>query len=164
MVCRHIVFTGKDVRMGNDRKHQEPPATARYRKECGFTLIELLIVMIILGLLAALVAPKMFQKVGSSKQKAAKAQIALLGTALDAYRLDMGRYPSGSEGLDSLRRNPGQGPWDGPYLPKDVPPDPWGRPYSYASPGQHGEYDLYSLGADGQEGGDGENADVTSWE
>lgn len=130
----------------------------------GFTLIELLIVMIILGLLAALVAPKMFQKVGSSKQKAAKAQIALLGTALDAYRLDVGRYPTTEEGLEALRRNPGHAGWDGPYLPKDVPPDPWGKGYLYRSPGERGDYDLASLGADGQEGGEGENADVTSWD
>ncbi len=130
----------------------------------GFTLIELLIVMIILGLLAALVAPKMFQKVGTSKQKAAKAQISMLGTALDAFRLDVGAYPSTELGLDALRKNPGQGAWDGPYLSKDVPKDPWGRPYVYRSPGDHGDYDLYSLGADGQEGGEGENADVLGWD
>jgi len=130
----------------------------------GFTLIELLIVMIILGLLAALVAPKMFQKVGSSKQKAAKAQIAMLGTALDAFRLDVGSYPSADEGLDALRKNPNRETWDGPYLPKDVPRDPWGHPYVYRSPGEHGDYDLVSLGADGQDGGEGENADVLSWD
>jgi general secretion pathway protein G len=129
----------------------------------GFTLIELMIVMIILGLLAALVAPKMFQKVGSSKQNAAKAQIAMLGTALDAFRLDVGAYPSAQDGLEALRRNPGRDTWDGPYLPKDVPLDPWGRAYVYHSPGEHGDYDLYSLGADGQEGGEKENADVVSW-
>ena len=134
------------------------------RRDRGFTLIELLIVMIILGLLAALVAPKMFQKVGSSKQKAAKAQIGMLGTALDAFRLDIGRYPSPEEGLDALRKNAGGATWDGPYLPKDVPPDPWGRAYVYRAPGEHGDYDLYSLGADGQDGGEGENADVVSWE
>jgi general secretion pathway protein G len=129
----------------------------------GFTLIELLIVMIILGLLAALVAPKMFQKVGSSKQKAAKTQIALLGGALDQFRLDVGRYPSTEEGLNALRQNPRADGWDGPYLPKDVPNDPWGKNYNYRSPGEHGDYDLYSLGADGQDGGEGENADVDSW-
>ncbi len=130
----------------------------------GFTLIELMIVMIILSLLAALVAPKLFQKIGSSKQKAAKAQIALFGGALDQFRLDIGRYPTTEEGLDVLRKNPRLEHWDGPYLPKDVPPDPWGKPYLYKSPGEHGDYDLYSLGADGQEGGEGENADVTSWD
>lgn len=129
----------------------------------GFTLIELLIVMIILGLLAALVAPKMFQKIGSSKQKAAKAQMAMFDTALDAFRLDIGTYPGSQEGLEALRKNPGKDTWDGPYLPKDIPMDPWGHPYVYRFPGEHGEYDLYSLGADGQEGGEGENADVLGW-
>lgn len=133
-------------------------------RERGFTLIELLIVMIILGLLAALVAPKMFQKVGSSKQKAAKAQIALLGTALDTFRLDVGKYPTTDEGLESLRTNPGQDTWDGPYLSKEIPKDPWGQEYVYQSPGEHGDYDLYSLGADKQEGGENEDADVTSWQ
>ena len=135
------------------------------RGQFGFTLIELLIVMIILGLLGALVAPKLFQKVGSSKQKAAKAQIGMIGTALDALRLDIGRYPTTDEGLAALRKNPGQNNgWDGPYLPKEIPNDPWGKPYIYRAPGEHGDYDLYSLGADGQEGGEGENADVNSWD
>lgn len=133
------------------------------KSQRGFTLIELLIVMIILGLLAALVAPKMFQKVGSSKQKAAKTQIAMIGTALDAFRLDTGRYPTTEEGLDALQKNPGFDKWDGPYLSKDVPLDPWGKAYVYRFPGEHGDYDLYSLGLDGQEGGEGENADVVSW-
>jgi general secretion pathway protein G len=131
--------------------------------EKGFTLIELLIVMIILSLLAALVAPKMFQKVGGAKQKAAKTQIALFGGALDQFRLDIGRYPKTEEGLDSLRKNPGMDSWDGPYLPKEIPLDPWGKAYIYRCPGEHGDYDLISLGADGQEGGEGENADVVSW-
>jgi len=139
-------------------------AGQRFRDARGFTLIELLIVMILLGLLAALVAPKMFQKVGSSKQKAAKAQIAMFGTALDAFRLDVGRYPTREEGLEALRRIPGLQGWDGPYLPKEIPMDPWNRPYLYGSPGERGDYDLVSLGADGQGGGDGENADVNSWD
>ena len=134
------------------------------RSQKGFTLIELMIVMIILSLLAALVGPKLFQKIGSSKQKAAKAQIALFGGALDQFRLDIGRYPSGEEGLDALRKNPRLDHWDGPYLPKEVPPDPWGKPYIYKAPGEHGDYDLFSLGADGQDGGEGENADVNSWD
>ena len=146
------------------RKTLEKKPEQAHGRPNGFTLIELLIVMIILGLLAALVAPKMFQKVGSSKQKAAKAQIAMLGTALDAFRLDVGAYPSAEEGLDALRKNPNRETWDGPYLPKDVPPDPWGRPYLYRAPGEHGDYDLASMGADGQDGGEGENADVVSWE
>jgi general secretion pathway protein G len=136
----------------------------RKLKSRGFTLIELLIVMIILGLLASLVAPKLFQKVGTSKQKAAKTQIALFETALDAFRLDIGRYPTTEEGLQALRKNPGLEKWAGPYLPKDIPKDPWGRDYVYKCPGDHGEYDLYSLGADGKEGGEGENADIVSWE
>jgi len=143
----------------NDRARQRGKSA-----EKGFTLIELLIVMIILGLLAALVAPKMFQKVGSSKQKAAKAQIAMLGTALDAYRLDVGKYPTAQEGLEALRKNPGHDTWDGPYLSKDIPLDPWGKQYVYRYPGEHGDYDLYSMGADGQEGGEGENSDVVSWQ
>ena len=149
--------------MNQGRYHRNRSNTGPVGSCQGFTLIELLIVMIILGLLAALVAPKMFQKVGSSKQKATKAQIAMLGTALDAYRLDVGRYPSTEEGLDALRKNPGHETWDGPYLPKDVPPDPWGKSYVYRAPGEHGDYDLYSLGGDGQDGGEGENSDVVSW-
>lgn len=131
----------------------------------GFTLIELLIVMIILGLIASLVAPKMFSKVSSAKTGTARAQIELLGTALDAYRLDNGAYPTTAQGLQALRE-PVQGleTWDGPYLPKPVPNDPWNRPYLYKSPGDHGDYDLSSLGMDGQPGGDGEDVDVKSWE
>ncbi|MGD9505297.1 MAG: type II secretion system major pseudopilin GspG [Syntrophobacteraceae bacterium] len=131
----------------------------------GFTLIELLIVMVILGLLGSLVGPKLFQHVGRAKEKTAKTQISMVGTALDAYRLDVGKYPATEEGLAALRQNPGRSEfWNGPYLPKDVPLDPWGNPYVYQSPGEHGDYDLYSKGADGQDGGEGENADVTSWE
>lgn len=132
--------------------------------EKGFTLIEMLIVMVILGLLAALVGPRMFGKVGKSKQKAAKAQIALFETALDTYRLDTSRYPTTDQGLQALRVKPsGVERWDGPYLPKDIPLDPWGHSYKYQSPGEHGDYDIISLGADGAEGGEGEDADVVSW-
>lgn len=130
----------------------------------GFTLIELLVVMLILGLLAALVAPRMFSKVGKSKQSAAKAQIELLGQALEQFKVDTGRFPSSEEGLEALQKNPGADGWDGPYLKKNIPPDPWKRPYHYVFPGRHGDYDLYSFGADGAEGGEGENKDVTSWE
>lgn len=131
----------------------------------GFTLIELLIVMIIIGLLASLVAPRMFKQVGASKQKTARAQIELLGTALDAYRLDVGKYPTTEQGLKALRVKPQDSPnWNGPYLPKDVPPDPWGRPYIYKSPGDHNPYDLSSYGADGKPGGEGEDKDINSWE
>ncbi|MBF0486549.1 MAG: type II secretion system major pseudopilin GspG [Nitrospirae bacterium] len=130
----------------------------------GFTLIELLVVMLILGLLAALVAPRMFNKVGKSKQSAARAQIELLGQALEQFKIDTGRFPSTEEGLDALQKNPGADGWDGPYLKKSVPSDPWKRPYHYVFPGNHGDYDLYSFGADGAEGGEGENKDIKSWE
>lgn len=131
----------------------------------GFTLIELLIVMIILGLIASLVAPKMFNKVSSAKTGTARSQIELLGTALDAYRLDNGAYPTTAQGLNALREAvQGQETWEGPYLPKPVPDDPWNRPYIYKSPGDHGDYDLYTYGRDGQAGGEDEDEDVASWE
>lgn len=134
------------------------------RKQQGFTLIELLIVMVILGLLAALVGPRMFGKVGKSRQNAANAQISLFETALDIYRLDMGKYPITEQGLQALRVKPdGVEKWDGPYLPKDVPLDPWGNPYVYESPGEHGDYDIISLGADGDPEGEGEDMDIVSW-
>jgi general secretion pathway protein G len=141
-------------------------SSSQQRRICsrkGFTLIELLVVMVILSLLAAFVGTDFFKHIGSSKQKAAKTQIEMFGTALDSFRLSVGRYPSTAEGLQGLRTNPGIDTWDGPYLRKEVPMDPWGRPYIYNCPGQHGDYDLVSLGADGQEGGEGENADVVSW-
>jgi len=130
----------------------------------GFTLIELLVVMVIVGLLAALVAPKLFPKLGKGKQAAAKAQIELLGQALDQMRLDVGRYPTTQEGLNSLVTNPGMPNWEGPYLKKALPNDPWGRAYVYQAPGSHGEYDLYSFGRDGSPGGEGEDADIMSWQ
>src|SRR3989304_2562856 len=128
------------------------------RGERGFTLIELLVVMVILGLLAALVAPRLFGKVGQSKLGAAQAQIELFGTALDALRPDVGRYPTTAEGLQALREKlPGVESWAGPYLRKEIPLDPWGKPYVYKSPGDTGENDLISYGADGQPRGGGEN-------
>lgn len=134
------------------------------RDQAGFTLIELLIVVIILGVLAGLVGPRLFGRVGQSRQAAARVQIELLGAALDQFKLDVGRYPSTQEGIQALQQSPGNAPgWEGPYLKKDVPRDPWGNPYQYRSPGEHGEYDLASLGSDGAAGGDGEAADVTSW-
>lgn len=137
----------------------------RKKNNRGFTLIELLIVMIILGLIASLVAPKMFNKVSSAKTGTARSQIELLGTALDAYRLDNGAYPTTALGLDALRE-PAQElkTWEGPYLPKPVPDDPWNRKYIYKSPGDHGDYDLYTYGRDGQPGGEDEDEDVASWE
>lgn len=130
----------------------------------GFTLIELLIVMIILGMLAALVGPRMFGKVDKSKQKAAKAQISLFETALDTYRLDMGHYPTTDQGLTAMRIKPeGEENWDGPYLPKEVPLDPWGNPYEYKAPGPQGDFEIISYGADGEPGGDDENMDIFNW-
>lgn len=134
------------------------------KRERGFTLIELLIVMIILGLLAALVGPRMFGKVGKSRQRAAKAQISLFETALDTYRLDVGRYPTTEQGLEALRADPGDSErWDGPYLEKEIPVDPWGHAYVFECPGENAEYELVSLGADGQAGGEGEDADIVNW-
>lgn len=122
----------------------------------GFTLIELLIVMVILGLLASLVAPQMFSKVESSRRGTASAQMQMLATSLDAYRLDVGKYP---DNLTELRQSTNK-KWDGPYLPRDIPFDPWGNPYVYRFPGNNGPFDMVSLGADGREGGEGENADI----
>jgi len=127
-------------------------------------LMELVVVIIIIGVLAALVAPKFFGRVSEAKQKAAKAQIELFGTALDSLRLDVGRYPTTEEGLKALREKPsGMETWKGPYLPKEIPADPWGNPYVYKSPGAHGDYDMISYGLDRTEGGEGENQDIVSW-
>jgi general secretion pathway protein G len=135
------------------------------RKDKGFTLIELMIVLFILGLLASLVAPRLMGRMGKAKQKSAAAQIQLLATALDLFHLDVGRYPTDEEGLKALREKPSGLPaWGGPYLDKPVPKDPWARDYLYKSPGEHGAYDLSSLGADGAPGGEGENQDITNWQ
>ena len=136
-------------------------------RSTGFTLIELLIVMAIIGLLAALVGPRVFSHLGTSKVKAVSAQIEMIGSALDAYRLDFGRYPTTEQGLVSLWQRPERADqaakWQGPYLKKRVDKDAWGGDWVYKSPGDHGEYDLSSLGADGREGGSGEDADIHSW-
>ena len=132
-------------------------------KSRGFTLLELLVVVVIIGLLAGIVAPRYFGQVGKSEVNVAKAQIDALEKALDQYRLDIGRYPSTELGLKALVERPASEPkWSGPYLRKDVPPDPWGRPYVYKVPGEKGEFDLLSYGKDGQPGGTGENADLTN--
>ncbi|HMS05819.1 MAG TPA: type II secretion system major pseudopilin GspG [Burkholderiaceae bacterium] len=140
----------------------------RARKHGGFTLIELLIVMVIIGLLASLVGPRLFGQIGSSKIKAARAQIEMVGSALDAYRLDMGRYPTTDQGIVVLSDKPADAgeaaKWRGPYLKKKVDKDPWGNSYVYKAPGAKAEYELTSLGADGKEGGDGDDADINSWE
>jgi len=130
----------------------------------GFTLLELLVVMVIIGLLASYVGPKYFSQIGKSEVKVARSQIDALGKALDQYRLDTGHYPSTEQGLSALMSKPANEPkWDGPYLRKALPPDPWENPYQYKSPGDHGDMDLYSFGKDGQLGGTGENADITNW-
>ncbi len=135
------------------------------RRAAGFTLVELLVVLIILGLIAAFAAPQVIKFVGGAKTDSAKIQIERLSGVLDLYRLQVGRYPSDDESLNALMEQPADAPnWDGPYLKKaDSLIDPWGRPYLYRFPGEHGDYDIYTLGADGQEDGEGENQDLTSW-
>ena len=131
----------------------------------GFTLVELIVVVIIIGLLAGLVLPQFIRQEEKAKLRTTKAQIELFGTALDTFRLDVGRYPTTDEGLQALRQKPGGlERWDGPYLRKELPLDPWSKPYAYRSPGEHGAYDIVSYGADGTPGGDGDNRDITSWE
>lgn len=127
-------------------------------------MLELLVVMVILGLLAGYVAPRYFSQVGKSETKAAQAQIVALEQALDQYRLDTGHYPGNEQGLVALNTRPENEPkWSGPYLRKEVPLDPWGKPYYYRYPGEHNEFDLYSYGKDGQPGGSDADADVTNW-
>lgn len=136
----------------------------------GFTLIELIVVIVVLGLLAGLVGPRIFGRVSEAKQTTAETQIEMLSTALDNYRLDNGRYPTTEQGLQALREKPATEPvprnWRGPYTRKEIPMDPWDRPYVYRSPGEVNEtsFDLLSYGRDGEPGGEGEDADVTSWE
>ncbi|HEX4684757.1 MAG TPA: type II secretion system major pseudopilin GspG [Gemmatimonadaceae bacterium] len=144
------------------------PSVRGRRRRSGFTLIEILVVIVVIAILATLVAPNIFQHVGAAKDATAKSQIEMLSAALDAYRLDNGHYPSTEQGLNSLWEKPTIDPppnWRGPYLRKPVPPDPWQRPYIYLFPGQQNVngYDLLSYGLDGKPGGDGEDADITSW-
>ena len=131
----------------------------------GFTLIELLVVLVILGLLASLAGPKVMNYLGGAKSDSAHLQVEEFGASLDLFKLETGRYPTTQEGLQALVQAPaGLTGWNGPYLKKKtLPKDPWGNEYIYVSPGQHGPYDLSSLGADNREGGDGENKDLTSW-
>jgi general secretion pathway protein G len=138
------------------------PGVQRHSR--GFTLLELLVVIVIIGLLAGLVAPRYFDQVSKSNTKITRAQIDSLEKALDQYRLDVGAYPNTEQGLAALNaKPPNLEKWAGPYLKKAVPADPWGNAYLYKSPGDHGDYDLSSLGSDGQAGGTGEAADVNSW-
>jgi general secretion pathway protein G len=146
----------------NQRKSERRDRRVRQ----GFTLIEILVVIVVISLLAALVAPNVFRHVGTAKDAVAKSQIEMLGAALDAYRLDNGRYPTTEQGLSALweepQLEPRPGNWRGPYLRKQVPLDPWSHPYVYVNPGEVNVngYDLVSLGADGSEGGEGEDADI----
>ncbi len=132
----------------------------------GFTLLEVLVVLVILGLLAAVVAgPQIFKYLGTAKSEAAKVQVQQISSALDLYRLEIGRYPTDEEGLTALVQAPsGLSKWNGPYLKKkEAIVDPWGRQFLYKVPGQHGDYDLYTLGADNAQGGNGEDQDITNW-
>lgn len=138
----------------------------KLRSNAGFTLIELLVVLIILGLLAAFAAPQVLKYLSSAKTDAAEAQIKNISAILDLYRLEVGSYPSEADGLDALVTAPSDAArWNGPYVKqRDSLVDPWGELYGYRMPGEHGDYDLYSLGADRTEGGEGEDQDVTSWQ
>lgn len=137
----------------------------RRKRESGLTLVEMLVVLLIIGLIASFAVPQVMNYVGGARSDAAAVQVKRLGGILDLYRLDLGAYPSTEDGLEALVRAPAGSPrWNGPYLQQaDALTDPWGRPYLYRSPGEHGAYDLYSLGADGRPGGEGENADVANW-
>jgi general secretion pathway protein G len=134
------------------------------RENAGFTLLELLVVIVIIGLLAAYVGPKYFSQLGKSEVTVAKAQIEAFEKSLDTFRLDVGRYPTTEEGLAALITAPPSvtAKWNGPYLKKEVPQDPWGHPYTYRAPGSKAEYEIISTGKDGQPGGTGENADISS--
>ncbi len=131
----------------------------------GFTLMELLLVLVIIGLLAALVGPSLYQRIKPARQSVARAQIDNFATAIDSFYIDTGKFPSTQEGLKALRVKPeGSAKWNGPYLKKEIPNDPWDTPYVYRSPGRSGGYEITSYGEDKREGGEGDNADINSWE
>lgn len=135
------------------------------KSQRGFSLMELLIVMVILGLIAASVGPTLYKRIAPAKQTAARDQIQSFSTALDNFFIDAGRYPTTQEGLAALRKKPeGAAKWEGPYLKKEIPNDPWGNAYVYKAPGRSGGYEITSYGADGAEGGEEENRDINSWE
>lgn len=145
-------------------RRKQRPLVAR-DSQSGFTLVEMLVVISIIALIMSLVGPRVLNFLGESKVKAAKIQIESLASALDIYALDTGKYPNASDGLAALMQRPaGETSWSGPYLKGNtVPNDPWGKPYIYRAPGQHGAYDILSYGSDGQEGGSGAAADITNW-
>lgn len=151
--------------MPRDQSQASSAPDRRSDRASGFTLLELLVVLAILGLLAAIAVPPLMHYLGQSKTQTARLQVQALSQALDLFRLDVGRYPTQQEGLQSLVVKPSDtDTWDGPYVKKQESlVDPWGFLYHYRIPGEHGEYDLYSLGADNAEGGTGENQDVTNW-
>ncbi len=130
----------------------------------GFSLLELMAVMVILGLIATVAVPKYYSQVRKAKQQTAKTQIEMLMTTMNANRLDVGDFPSQSEGIDALFTDPGVDGWDGPYLAKAIPKDPWKRNYQYTNPGQHGEIDIFTYGKDNREGGAKEDRDIGSWQ
>ncbi|MDD3650723.1 type II secretion system major pseudopilin GspG [Immundisolibacter sp.] len=141
------------------------PRSSLVRRSLGFTLIELLVVLAILGLLAGLVGPRVLSQLGGAKSKTAVVQIRDLEQGAELFKLDVGRFPTTQEGLEALVSAPPAAPgWNGPYLRKGLPTDPWGRPYHYESPGRNGDFDIYTLGADNAPGGDGENADLGNWQ
>jgi general secretion pathway protein G len=147
--------------------HSVRDARRMVRSEAGMTLIEVVVVIVVLGVLAGVVGTQVFGRVGESRTQAARTQIEQFAVQLDLYRIDNGMYPTTEQGLQALRERPTSPPeprgWKGPYARREIPNDPWGNAYQYRSPGQHGDYDLFSFGADGREGGEGENADIVSW-
>lgn len=148
-------------------QHRSSSSPSDRHSEAGFTLLEVLAVVVIIGLLAALVAPGVFTRIRGAQQTSAKAQMKTLALALDMYRTDLGSYPTSEQGLGALRQAPSYGAegWNGPYLEDDLPKDPWGHEFQYACPGIHNpqKYDLYTFGRDGRAGGEGEDADVGNW-
>ena len=157
-----VSLKATQARRDGEPRHRPLSAAAA---TAGFTLLELLVVLVILGMLAAFAVPQVMNYLGGARSDAANIQVSNLSTALDLYRLDVGRYPQGGDGLASLVTRPSAAErWNGPYVKRaESLIDPWGEPYVYRAPGRHGAYDLFSLGADKAEGGDGEDRDLTSW-